>query len=280
MAEVRQLTTDSNTLVSPNSETDWNAYFDCVEKLHYRVKVSNGFTFLLLDNNQINVNKIPNFYSIKQPTEIDQLKDTEFFTINGHSLRVNADYQQTRFKRGYWLELAVQVALRKAKIDFCGNSMNLNHYAHSLGLHVDIQTENMLIECTNLTKWLGFDGMQEKINYFLKADPKHRKKWILITTSQKCIPKQIRQQIANYDITLLLTEQVANGKNHNVIAEQLTQPLITLNQQALTNTINNKLIPNNLTPKNRYQTIPNNNQVPIKHVCDLLNNLRSSGLDG
>lgn len=111
-------------------------------------------------NSQLEVGReIPDFYSLKQPSETEQLKDTEFFTINGHRLRVNADYQKARFMRGYWLELAVQVALRKARIDFKGNSMNPNHYPHSIGLHVDIETKNMLIECTNPTKWLGFDEM-------------------------------------------------------------------------------------------------------------------------
>lgn len=232
---------------------DWNSYFEDAINLNYRLLVSYGNTYLLTETVRINVNDIPDFYNLK-----------------GENLDV-PEWQKARFRRGYWLELAVNVALRKAKISFKGNSMNPNHYPHSQGLHVDFDSENLLIESTNIKKWLGFDNWQEKIDYFFKADPKHRKMWVLVTTSLKCIPKQIRQQIANNNITLLLTEQVANSRNHNVITDQLVQPLLNLNQQQIP-IINNT--------KNRYQTSTVNSNSTHENMCVLGLEGNKSGLDG
>ncbi len=268
---------------------DWNTYFEDTANLRYRtMNIKQGLsfqTYLLTEQNEIApIHEIPQFFTMKKPTEIEAIPDTEFFKINGHSLRINAKYQKARFVRGYWLEFAVQLTLRKAEIDFIGNSTNLNHYPHSLGLYVDIQTEHLLIECTNLTKWLNFDGMQEKINYFHKADPNHAKKWILITTSSTCIPKQIRQQIANYDITLLLTNQVVNSRNFRQVANQLYQPLTELNQQEVNHHMNelinnskNKLTNNY---KNRYQTIPVNGELLKNGMCGYFERENDSGLAG
>src|SRR3990170_2510648 len=166
MATVRQLTTDTKLLDS--EDIDWKAYFENVENLNYKFVVKSGNTFLLTKNNEIiNINEIPNFYAVKKPTEIENLKEGEVFTINGIPFKLNDKYQKARFRNGFWLELAVQIALRKAGIEFCGNSMNENHYPHATAdRHTDMETEHLLIECTNLTKWLGFEAMQDKINYF------------------------------------------------------------------------------------------------------------------
>jgi hypothetical protein len=87
---------------------------------------------------------------------------------------------------GYWLELAVQQALRMARIPFAGSPMKIEHYPHSIGQHVDIETYYALFECTNpkdKTTWLNDTAMNEKIEYFLKADLNHKKKWFIILIS-------------------------------------------------------------------------------------------------
>ena len=241
---------------------DWNNYFACAENLKYRIQSEYGITYLLTDNSKTDLREISNFW-------------------NNAGIALDApEWQKARYRYGYWLEFAVQVALRKAKIAFEGNSMNINHFPHSKGLHVDMNAKNLLIECTNLRKWLGFEGMQEKINYFFKADPHHKKVWILVTTWQKCIPKLIRQQILNNNITVLYTNRTANSKNHNNIAEQLVQPLLNLNQQATTinsNLINNPLLNNH---KNRYQNLVSNSLRPDRGMCGINNLKNESGLDG
>lgn len=236
--------------------------FEDIDNLSYRVFTSEGISYLVSGNKRIDLRDIPNYYDMPKHASLENLPK----------------WEKARIAHGLPLELAVQVALRKARIDFKGNPMNA-HYPHSRGRHVDIETENMLIECTNIIKWLGFDNWQEKIDYFLKTDPKHRKKWIIVTTWEKCIPRQIRQQIANNNITLLLTKRCANSKNHNDIANELVNQLIQLNQSQQNNEplLNNTLLNNT---KNRYQTNTNNSLVPDSHVCVVDNLKNSSGLDG
>lgn len=158
-------------------------YFEDPEHLKYRMLCIERKDYMLTETNQFKpIYEIPCFWSMTDSTAHTNMKDVEFLMINGHNLRLNAEYQKARFYRGYWLEMPIQLALRFAHINFKGNSSNLNHYPHSLGLDVDIETDYMLIEATNLTKWLDFEEFQEKINYFHKHDPEHKKQWVLVTT--------------------------------------------------------------------------------------------------
>jgi hypothetical protein len=262
------------------AENNFKAYFENQENLAYRIateKFGNStLTFIVNKKDKIDLRAIPNFFNLGKPDFIKEIPDTNFYCLNGHNLRINASYQKTRFKNGYWLEMAIQLSLRKAKIDFLGNSPNLAHYPHSLGLDVDLETDYLLIEATNLTKWLNFDGFQEKINYFLKHDLNHKKKWVIVTTYQKAIPKLIRQQILNHNITLILINQVANPHNINQIANQLIQPLTELTRATKENQLNQLI----LTVKNRYLDYSIINQTPEVKGCRSNNLENKSGLAG
>jgi hypothetical protein len=243
-------------------------------------------TFLLTDKNEfININEIPHFWVMKRPTVIENMKDTESIIINGHYVKPNS--RKALYKYGFPLEMAIQLSLRKAQIDFNGNSPNPNHYPHNIAKdrHVDVETEYLLIEATNPIKWLDFNKFQEKINYFFKTDPKHHKKWILITTSQKCIPLKIRRQIDNNNITVLYTNEVANSHNINQLANQLYKPLTQLTQSATNNKFNELKInhKNNqlkLTSKNQYLNYSVNSNSPEVDPCRSNIYENSSGLAG
>lgn len=272
-------------------------YFESVENLRYRVMSVEHRDYLITESKKIKaIDEIRNFWAMKTPAEIKNLKDTEFYCLNGHNLRVNAKYQKARFKHGFWLEMSFQLVCRKLGIDFIGNSSNLNHFPHTLGIFIDVETEHLLIECTNLTKWLRFEWFQEKINYFFKNDPEHKKKWVLVTTFLKAIPLKIRRQIENNNITLLLTNQTANSRNFHHIADLLYKPLLDLNNQAINDKLNRETVKHrinklffthnhknnelNLTLTNRCLNSESNRVSPEPYVWGVGQQKNMSGLDG
>ena len=158
--------------------------------------------------------KLKHYYKLPAPEHIQQIPDTEFIKINGKDIRINAKYQKARFVAGYWLERPVQLGLSYAKILFEGNPMNINHYPRSIGLSVDVQTENMLIECTNpkRTTWMENKIMDEKIEYFHKADPEHKKTWFLIASFTNW-SKKIKKRFSTLKITVLAIGARLHSRN-------------------------------------------------------------------
>jgi len=273
--------TDCLTLRDKNplcDKTDWQNYFEDTANLGYRIMTQKHQTFIITDKNEYrDVNEIPHFWIMKRPTVIENMKDTDSLMINGHEVKPNS--RKALWKYGLPLEATIQLALRKARIDFNGNSLNEAHYMHNIAKerHTDLETEYLLIEATNIEKWLNFDKFQEKINYFFKTDPKHLKKWVIVTTYQKAIPKLIRQQILNYDITVLYTNEVANSHNINQLANQLYKPLLQLTQLATNNKFNELIL---LTVKNQYLDYSVNSNSPEVDPCRSNIYENSSGLAG
>jgi len=166
--------------------------------------------------------------------------------------------QQARFYRGIPLEKLLQTSLIKNNIPFKGNPLNPAHYPRTHGLHVDVETEHMLIEATNpkRTTWLDNDAMNEKIEYFAKADPEHKKQWILLASYRRW-NKIITQRLSQLNITIIELGKAIHNRNWKLFKIELSKILHKVNQRLTNqhpiNTLNNTLTNN----KNKITTIKN-----------------------
>src|SRR3972149_11720542 len=103
-----------------------NALLELFDTLSYRIYHEDGLSFLKIGNMEIPLWKIQNYYYLPTPQEPEK---EEYLT---------PEQQRARYESGFWLEWNVQRALSIDKIDFEGNPMNMKHYPHSKGLHVDM----------------------------------------------------------------------------------------------------------------------------------------------
>ena len=182
--------------------TEQSALSELFNALSYRVYYQDGLGFLKIGNMQIPLWKIQNYYYLPTPQEPEK------------EPYLTEEQQHTRYEGGYWLEWNTQRALSIAKIDFQGNPMNIKHYPHSKGLHVDADSPNMLIECFNpkRTTHMNKHDMHEKIDYFHAADPEHKKLWVMVA-SYKTWDKEITERQKQEQITVLLLNQRMHKRN-------------------------------------------------------------------
>ena len=195
--DIDELDNENNSLTRLECE----ALTELFEK-PYKIMHSLDGTFFETKIGKIRKNKVSNYsyLSRKTPNPKTELRDEE---------------QIARWVNGLPLEKLTQYALTLAHISYSGNPMNPKHYAHSANskynsnkAHVDIETEHMLIECTNpkRTTWLNDQIMNEKLDYFKHDDPNHARDWLIITSYKnwgKAIDKRIRED--NYSVLVLNT---------------------------------------------------------------------------
>lgn len=181
------------------------------------------------------------------------------------------EQKQARYWRGQVLESALQIALKRNRIPFEGNPIDISHYPHSCGnKHVDVETSQYLIEATNPKKqtWMNDQIMNEKIDYFFADDPEHKKQWILLT-SYRHWSKNIDKRLRDNRITVIATNTTLYPNYANYNFDTITALLTKLFQ-----TINNAL--NNLPIINKYKQLPRgyNNQLNnIYQTITIINSL-------
>ncbi len=145
--------------------------------------------------------------------------------------------KQARFYHGIPLEEAIQTALKTAKIPFTGNNLDIKHYCHNYG--IDIIAENFICEATNFykTSTMNDNIMNEKIDYYHKEDPEHKKLWILIATYRNCWNHTITKRLHDNNITVIyLNQHVTATKNFINLKTDLIELFKTIN-----NAIRNRL---------------------------------------
>ena len=229
----------------------------------YRMIHEDGLTFFEIEGKKILRNQVQNFYNLQQ------YKPVPPCTFKPHQ-------EKDRLESGLTLENIVQRALTHAEIDYKGNPLN-RHYAHSQGQIVDIETEHMLIECTNPKRstHLNKHDIEEKLNYYSRKDPEHKKHWILIISYIQCIDKEIRQRLAQQNITTLILNSRIHKRNRKVNYHLKIAPILTqLNSIATNNT--NTLI-ETIESVNHSLMIRNTKPVYLLSFIDTLSSEYSCG---
>ena len=201
--------------------TDYKEVRDCI---NHRTYLESATDKVLIRSTA--VNKIQNLYYISHPEGIPETN-------------LNPETQMARWNSGIPLERVSQRALSMGGINFKGNPLDPSKYPHSSkGIHCDIETDTELIECTNMSKstWMNNQIMNQKLGYFHKDDPQHKKLWIIIT-SYKNWGRQIDQAINQDKIHVIVLHQKIYKRNSNRNLNELQTILETLHQEGITNNL-------------------------------------------
>ena len=231
-----------DSILSEEEKADYLEIFD--NNMPYMIeKDEDGLKWVITDNIKVPFKlNLRDYYKLPAPESVQQLSEDNAIEVSEETLQLAIKWQKARLVGGYWFEYPTQLALSYANIPFKGNPMNLQHYPRSVGLSVDVHTEKMLIECTNpkYTSWLEDEILEKKIDYFYKADPEHKKSWVLVTSFDNW-SKAIKERLRTSNITVIKIGVHLNSRNWKRFWLPLSKLFKELNKLASYLKDNNKI---------------------------------------